>query len=599
MILRNAPHARILTTSREPLRLSSERVVRLEPLTPDDAVELFAVRAEAANPRFRRSPDVLPVVADVCRRLDGNALAIELAAARLTVLSVARIRNQLDTRFELLVNGKRDVPPHHRALRASLDWSFGLLTEREGALFAQLGVFAGIFSLDLAVSLCSDNTENDVIEMLDALVEKSLVAAVDDGEAPRFRLLDSVRMYARSRLEEAGLIDAMRSRHLASISAAFGAVADAFAAAPRDSLVLELAPLLDDARVAIDWALRSNHVDVAGGVRILCSTKLWDRLQLGPEALAYADALLARLDPKDIELEAELRRFVSFMDDRWVMSAHGVNAGDRAVALARESANADLLAGALAQRAYVAIRYRRLSEAAHDLDEAEALTPPTAARRLLIVAGRALLANFDGRLDDALRAHVIVLETHRFLGNRTGERYATANIAEVEHLRGETRRAIAILRPFIEGEDGREMHDTMRRNLIGYHLALDEFEAAREHAAEALAQLPRAGNPTAREAMLFGHIALIAAVDGAVVTAAQISAYVDAQLHAHGVPREYTEEVVNDKLRALIDSQLGPAERAAGETEGRSWSRERTVYEAGRITGAPLVRQATAARSAR
>jgi predicted ATPase/DNA-binding SARP family transcriptional activator len=585
-ILRNAPSARLLATSREPLRLRRETLLRLEPLGPDAAVELFAARAKAANPRFRLSTDVLPVVTDVCRRLDGNALAIELAAARLTVLSVHRIRSQLDARFELLVNGKRDVVAHQRALRASLDWSYGLLDERQKSIFAKVGVFAGIFTLGSAVALCSDLAEADVIETLGALVEKSLVVAVDADDEPRFRLLESVRLYARNQLELAGESAAMRTRHLATVGAAFEAVRDLFAATPRESLFLELAPLLDDARLALDWALRSGPQDVAQGVRLLCATKLWDRLRIGREGLAYAEALLARLGPDTPALEAELWRFISFVDDRQTMG-RTIEAGDRSVALARAAGDLDLVAASLAQRAFIAIRFRRFAEATRDLHEAQTIAPVTAARRLLLLAGRAFMASLEGRLDEAARGQMAILETHRFLGNRTGERYATTNVAEIEHLRGNTQRALELLRPFVEGLDGRTLELGMRVNHIGYLLALDNVEAARAAASEAIAVFAETAPGTMFEAMVFGHSALIGAIDGDVRGAARVAAYVDECYRTLGMTREYTEELVHDKLVAIIDAALSPADRAAEETEGRSWSRERARYEAQRSCGLP------------
>ena len=581
VIRRRAPGARILATCREPLRLRAERVLRLEPLDGASAVALFAARAQATNPRFRLSNDVLPIVADVCNRLDGNALAIELAAARLNVLSVQRIRKQLDTRFELLVNGNRDVVSHQRALRASLDWSYGLLDPPEQSIFVKLGVFAGVFTLESAIALCPVFSEAAIIDTLGALVEKSLIVAMHGGDEPRFRLLESVRFYARDQLEAAGAGAAVRSQHLASIGAAFESVREAFAATPRESLLLSLSPLLDDARVALDWALRSDPDDLARGIRLLCATKLWDRLQLGPEGAQYAEALLARLAPGHPELEAELWRYISFADDRRILpkSHHG----DRAVELARESGNAHLLAEALAQRAFVAIRLRNFADGERDLDEAESVAPVTAARRLLLLAGRAYLASLEGRLDEAARGQAAILETHLFLGNRVAERYSAANVAEIEHLRGNTRRALTVLQPFVDGVDGRSLSLAMRVNHVGYQLALDEIDAARSSALTTLRTFGELEAGMILEAILFGYVAFIAAVDGDAVHAAQLSAYMDERYRERGMTLEYTEEVVRAKLRVALNAAQRAADVAAAVAEGRTWSRERAAYEAQRI----------------
>ncbi len=582
VILRHAPNARILATCREPLRLRAEHVVRLEPLDGETAVALFAARAQATNPRFRLSNDVLPVVADVCNRLDGNALAIELAAARLNVLSVHRIRKQLDTRFELLVSGNRDLVAHQRALRASLDWSYGLLDPLERSIFAKLGAFAGTFTLESAIALCSQTSEAQVIATLSALVEKSLVVAGHDGDdEPRFRLLESVRFYARDQLEAAGEAQAVRSQHLAAIGDAFEVAREAFAATPRESLVLDLTPLLDDARVALDFALRSGPDDLASGIRLLCATKLWDRLQLGPEGAKYAEALLARLAPGNTELEAELCRYISFADDRRILS--NSHPGDRAVELAREAGNAHLLADALAQRAFVAIRFRHFTEGERDLNEAESVAPVTAARRLLLLAGRAYLASLEGRLDEAARGQAAILETHIFLGNRVAERYSATNVAEIEHLRGNTRRALTVLQPFADGVDGRGLSPAMRVNLVGYHLALDDIEVARSSALTTLRTFGEFEAGMILEAILFGYVAFIAAVDGDLERASQLSAYMDERYRERQMTPEYTEAIVHAKLGAILETAQRPADVAAAAAEGRTWSRERATYEAQRI----------------
>jgi predicted ATPase/DNA-binding SARP family transcriptional activator len=586
VLLRQAPNARILATCREPLRLRAEQVLRLEPLDGESAVALFAARAQVTNPRFRLSSDVLPVVADVCNRLDGNALAIELAAARLNVLSVHRIRKQLDTRFELLVNGNRDLVSHQRALRASLDWSYGLLGALEQSIFVQLGVFAGIFTLDSAIALCSKTPEVEVIDTLGALVEKSLVVAIHDGDEPRFRLLETVRLYARDQLEMTGAGAAVRSQHLAAIGDAFEDVREAFAATPRESLLLSLAPRLDDARVALDWALRSGPEDLARGIRLLCATKLWDRLQLGPEGVRYAETLLARLEPGNPALEAELWRFISFADDRRILSKS--HPGDRAVALAREAGCPDLLAEALAQRAFVAIRLRQFAEGERDLNEAESVAPVTAARRLLLLAGRAYLASLEGRLDEAARGQAAILETHLFLGNRVAERYSAVNVAEIEHLRGNTRRALAVLQPFVDGADGRTLSPTMRVNLLGYQLAVDDVDAARSWALTTLHTFGEFEAGMVLEAILFGYVALIAAVDGDVLRASQLNAYMDERYRERGITREYTEEIVHAKLLSILESTQRAADVAAAVAEGRTWSRERATYEAERVLRAAL-----------
>jgi len=223
-----APGAHWLATSQEPLKIVGEQVFRLGPLalpseaTLDEArragaVALLEARARAADPRFALTPENVGAAIDICRQLDGIALAIELAAARVPLLGLEGLRSRLGERLRVLTSGARVALPRQRTLLAALQWSHGLLTAPQQAVFRRLGVFAGGFSLDAAQRVAADETLDrwTVLDDLGALVDKSLVAAEPDllGE-PRYRLLETMRHYALDRLEAAGDGDAARTRHL-------------------------------------------------------------------------------------------------------------------------------------------------------------------------------------------------------------------------------------------------------------------------------------------------------------------------------------------------------------------------------------------------
>ena len=218
-LLASAPGLRVLATSREPLRVAAETVWQVPPLTlpragaaeaPEDlgryeAIRLFCDRAAASQPGFALTPANLPAVAALCRSLDGVPLAIELAAAWVRVLSVEQILARLDDRFRLLTSGDRTAPPRQRTLRAAIDWSHDLLAEREQVLLRRLSVFAG-WSLEMAEQLCSgaDLPAADVLDLLASLADKSLVVADTETHAQtRYRMLDTIREYAASRLADA------------------------------------------------------------------------------------------------------------------------------------------------------------------------------------------------------------------------------------------------------------------------------------------------------------------------------------------------------------------------------------------------------------
>jgi predicted ATPase len=223
---RSAPRVRLLVTSQEPLRIEDECVFRPEPLSLPDgeapermsasgAVALFVARAKAAERRFELRADNNATVAEICRRLDGIPLAIELAAARLPLLGLEGLRDKLDERFHVLTAGNRDSLHRHHTLRAALEWSHRLLSIDEQTVLRRLAVFAGGFTLEAAQQVAEDEDgidRWDVLEHLGALVDKSLVVAEGDP-APRYRFLETTRLFALERLIDSGEASAVRRRH--------------------------------------------------------------------------------------------------------------------------------------------------------------------------------------------------------------------------------------------------------------------------------------------------------------------------------------------------------------------------------------------------
>ena len=229
VLLRAAPQLTILATSREPVRVSGEVVFRVpsldipdpeQPLPPAqlldyESVSLFVARAIAASPGFELDERNAEDVSRICLRLDGLPLALELAAARLGALSPAAIAARLDDRFRLLRSGSHAAPTRQQTLTATLQWSHDLLESDEQLLFRRLAVFAGGFELEASEEVCAGDELDSaaVADTLARLVEKSLVAVEDGGRRHRYRLLETVRMYARGRLEEAGEADVLAARH--------------------------------------------------------------------------------------------------------------------------------------------------------------------------------------------------------------------------------------------------------------------------------------------------------------------------------------------------------------------------------------------------
>ncbi len=265
-VIARAPGVALLATSQEPLRLPTEQQYRVTPLAvPAEitsgarqfgAVALFEARVQAADPRFALNDDNLPVAIDICRRLDGLPLAIELAAARVATLGLQPVRDKLDARFKLLTGGSRATLRRHQTLRAALEWSHNLLTDAEQAVFRRLGVFAGGFTMEMAQAVAGDAQLDEwaVLDHLSALVDKSLVVA-DAGDAPRYRLLESARAFALEQLAVGETAEVLR-RHAFAMRDFLQRVDDVNLDGElrTDQYAALVLPELDNLRAAHMWA---------------------------------------------------------------------------------------------------------------------------------------------------------------------------------------------------------------------------------------------------------------------------------------------------------------------------------------------------------
>ena len=273
----SASSVRLLVTSQEVLRVGNEHIFRLNTLsvpapglvpTPaalaaSGAGALFMARASAVDPRFQITAANVESVLDICRRLDGIPLAIELAASRLPLLGVDGLRAKLNQRFNVLTGGARAVLRRHQTLRAALDWSYGLLSAAEQAVFRRVGVFAGGFTLEAAQRVAEDDEGIDawdVLEHLGALIDKSLVLAEGDP-LPRYRLLETTRLFALERLGEAGETEGTLRRHVEAMIELLQAIVCISALRPLTAA--ELAALsveADNVRAALGWLEQSAEV---------------------------------------------------------------------------------------------------------------------------------------------------------------------------------------------------------------------------------------------------------------------------------------------------------------------------------------------------
>jgi predicted ATPase/class 3 adenylate cyclase len=285
-VLLAAPAVQVVATSREPLGVAGERLLGvpslrvasepgLEAIAACEAVRLFMDRAEATRPGLELDATNAAQIVEICRRLDAIPLAIELAAARLTSMSPGEIAGLLDERFRLLTGGRRRGVERHHTLRATVEWSYSLLAERERTIFDRLGVFAGSFDADAATAVAADDelAAWDVRDGLDDLVAKSMVVLEDGPDAStRFRLLETLRQYALERLDGTGHTERYRRRH-AEHYATFAEVAGHGLEGPDEAVwVGRFDAERDNLRAAVAWALDAQHADDSElGLRIIAA----------------------------------------------------------------------------------------------------------------------------------------------------------------------------------------------------------------------------------------------------------------------------------------------------------------------------------------
>ena len=267
-MLRGCPRLRILATSREALGIGGERAWLVPALTlPDagkpvtravaaesEAVRLFVERTQAVRPSLELIDANVAAMVQICRRLDGLPLAIELAAARARVLDPQQIAARLDDVFGLLTSGSRTALPHHRTLRSTIEWSHGLLTEQEQILFRRLAVFAGGFTIDAAEAVAEGGaiSAREVLDLLSGLVDKSLVLLETEALEARYRMLETIRQFARERLEEAGEAADLGRRH-AQFFLARAEAAEPFLPVHAEGWQERLAEDVGNLRAAADW----------------------------------------------------------------------------------------------------------------------------------------------------------------------------------------------------------------------------------------------------------------------------------------------------------------------------------------------------------
>ncbi len=562
-----------------------------------DAVALFVERARQAQPDGVFSDATAPIIADICRRLDGIALAIELAAARVRTLRLAEIRRHLDEHFIILAGGMRDALPHHRTLRATFDWSYDLLDERERAFLCACGIFANGFTLEAARAVCADGVVGELValEVLTSLVDKSLVQVDLQRDETRYRLLETTRSYALDRLAERGEVDCVTARH-ARFFRELAAAGRRTALSGSDvAYVTTLRAELDDVQAALRRSLTTPAALEDGAELIFEIGSYWTFCAKSGEAMAWARAFLEALPPSAMRLRAGLATTLALLHINTGSDLPACDLAAEALGIARASGDLRRLIEALRVRALALARTGRAREADETLCEAERRATPELAVPLHNDRGH--LALMAGDFPTAVRSFTARIERCRATGDPYGEMNAVAFLGEAEHACGETRRAIAHLEGVLERSAHLlepENQLTLYTNLAGYRVAVDDIPGTLTAARKAVGLSTAATGSAVKTAVAVLHFALAIALAGDLGLAARLFAFSCAQQAAHGFRRWPTEQRVHDRLTALLRESVALDELACLSTQGAALLPNDVVTIVESYQGRPQLRGAGA-----
>ena len=531
-LLDGTPALKVIVTSRAPLRIAAEYEFPVPPLADDEAAELFIARAQAADPNFALSERNAGAVAEICARLEGLPLAIELAAARTKLLPPVALLSRLGNRLELLTGGKRDAPRHQQTLRMTLDWSYDLLEPDAQRLFAQLGVFAGGCTLSSAEAVCGG--DGSVLEGLSVLVDESLVRQreTDAGE-PRFSMLEIVREYALEQLSGSGDGDETRRRHLEHFV----------------SLAEEAEPKLAD-RDQIAWFAR-----------------LEDEHENLRAALAFA---LESEDPSSaLRLAVGVRRF-------WQIHGYlveGRQALESALAATPDvpselRANALNMSGILAGEQGEFDAARASFQAA--LEDARAVGSTRVISSALVNLGN--LAFFGGEHDAARDLYKESIDYFASLGDMRGQALAKENVGLMALTADEVPEAVTWLTAALElarevGDD-REI-GAASRSLAAAMIELGDSPQATNLLVESLALARELGEPHGI-AVCLDTFAGLAATGGEVRRAATLFGASDAARASIGAKRQPDQQILYDRWLARTLAHLDTNTYVTHYEDGRA-----------------------------
>lgn len=595
-MISRCPNARILATSHQALAVEGERVYRVPPLDLPDAIRLFKDRAEAADSRFELTDELVPPVTEICRRVDGIALAIELAAARINAFSPAGLAQQIGEHFSLLSGGIRTSLPRHKTMHALFDWSYDLLDDRERELFRRLSIFVSGFTLELAHSLYEDGDVRDIPILLASLVDKSFVHC-DILVGPRYRLLEPARQYGREKLVEHNEFESASRTHALSLIALaeeFDARLDVIPDHVWDNRIERER---ENFRAVFEWTLRDAG-DALLGQRLAASRSgTWSGFATG-EVRTWLDAARTELcDTTPPRVRAKLAlnavRAAVIFGPSWHADEGPegrIDACWHALALQDRD---DLRAFAMGQY-WLGVALRdsgRFEEADKALREAR-MTARSAGAQTEYNAATTALAVVRYGTGDLAEARELITESLRQSEDAGSDRVAAdarAALAEIEFATGHVEEALRLNEKttrFFRSHANLIGLPLMLSNSAAYLIVLGRYQRAREYAAEALRRSQGLGI-THPALWAMQRLVAIAVFElgsrgnkASLQRAVQVLGFVDEAASQRGLPRYATEQQEYDKLLQTLRETYAEDELAVTMATGKAWSEERAITAA-------------------
>lgn len=600
-LLTNCPKLSVLASSRQALDVDGEQLYRLpsldvpgedqaESLHAADAMQsaailLFVDRAAAVEKRFALTDENATAIAEICRRLDGIPLAIELAASRMSILSLSQLSKMLNERFRVLAQKKGDRLPRQQTLRALIDWSFDLLNEDERAVFRRLSVFSGGWKLEAAVAACADESidEWQVLELLSSLVAKSLVVAEPRDDEHRYHMLNSIREYSRERLVEANEANATEARHGRYYSDLLAELAHLVDSLEDVQWQHALAPELANVRTALNWAIVARN-DAEAGLTLLAHFEWPDLVTTPQEAAAWFDAAAELLDAARGDLTAAriLRHLVrlEWLVGRPISEREKTALG--ALTVARKSGDPNEIARALANLGGCYRDAGRFDEAETTFSQAyQAPETLSAITHNHVLRNWAVTNLQHGDLDAARRRFTEVAQRER----PGSEAHASAllNLGELEFAMGNVEAARDA------AGKARETFLSLRAaplalaicNLAAYALAVDDLADAQDLLREALQLLKKSGARWMIQAL--EHHALLGALQGDHEHAAILSGFTE-EHYARSGRRERTEQLGYERLITRLSQIYDQEELTQRRNDGARLRDDQALEHAAAIS---------------